>query len=131
MIQKLLGVEVDHQLRFNQHISLLCFKPAMHLNALSRLRRFMGRAEKAATINSFIHAINALWFRIFVHVSLPEKLTAFKSVAFYLNLMTTNVILKLWSGKSDSLRWKFKDCKFWLLKFWKQTKLTQEKHVHF
>ena len=95
MIQKLLGVEADHQLRFNQHISLLCFKPAMHLNALNRLRRFMERAEKAATINSFIHAINALWFRIFVHASLAKKLTAFKSVAFYLNLMTTNVIIKL------------------------------------
>ena len=34
---KLLGTNIDHQLRFNEHISIPCFKAAMPLNALSRL----------------------------------------------------------------------------------------------
>lgn len=36
------GIEIDHQLRFNKHISTLRSKVAMQLNALSRLQRFMG-----------------------------------------------------------------------------------------
>ena len=43
----LLGVEIDHQLRFNQHISTLCPKTPMELDALSRLQRVIGRAEKS------------------------------------------------------------------------------------
>ena len=34
---KLLGVEIDNQLSFNQHISKLCSKAAMQLNAICRL----------------------------------------------------------------------------------------------
>lgn len=34
---KLPGVEIDHQLRFNQHTSTLCSKAAKQLNALTRL----------------------------------------------------------------------------------------------
>ena len=43
----LLGVEIDHQLRFNQHTSTLCLKMPMELDALSRLRGVIGRAEKS------------------------------------------------------------------------------------
>ena len=43
---KLLGIGIDHPLRFNQHISTLCPKAAMQLNILSRLRRFMGNTKK-------------------------------------------------------------------------------------
>ena len=37
---KLPGVEIDHQLRFNQHTSTLSYKEAMQLNALTGLRKF-------------------------------------------------------------------------------------------
>ena len=40
---KLLNIEIAHQLRFNQHISTLCPKTTRQLNALSRLRKFMGK----------------------------------------------------------------------------------------
>ena len=55
---KLISVEIDHQLRFNQHISTLCFKALMQLikNTLSSLQRFVGKVEKTAMINSFIYA---------------------------------------------------------------------------
>ena len=43
---KLLSVEIDHQLRCNQHTSTLYSKEAMQLNALSRLQSFMGKAKK-------------------------------------------------------------------------------------
>ena len=43
---KLLDVEINHQLRFNQYISTLCSKALMQLNALSRQGRFMEKAEK-------------------------------------------------------------------------------------
>ena len=52
---KLLGIETDNQLRFNQHISKLCSKAAMQLNAICRLAKFMGNNEKIAMINSFVY----------------------------------------------------------------------------
>ena len=51
---KLLGINIDDQLKFNEHISILCSKAAMQLNALSRLQKYMGKSEKEAIINSFI-----------------------------------------------------------------------------
>ena len=51
---KLLGININDQLKFNEHISVLCSKAAMQLNALSRLQKYMGKSEKEAIINSFI-----------------------------------------------------------------------------
>ena len=51
---KLLGINIDDQVRFNELISILCSKAAMQLNALSRLQKYMGKSEKETIINSFI-----------------------------------------------------------------------------
>ena len=51
---KLLGINIDDQLRFNEPNSILCSKATMQLNALSRLQKYMGKSEKEAIINSFI-----------------------------------------------------------------------------
>ena len=40
---KLLGINIDDQLKFKEHISILCSKAAMQLNALSRLQKYMGK----------------------------------------------------------------------------------------
>ena len=53
---KLLGITIDDRLRFDQHISNLCSKAAMQLNALGRLQKYMGKPEKVAIVNSFIYA---------------------------------------------------------------------------
>ena len=53
---KLLGIEIDDLLTFNQHISKLCSKAAMQLNAMCRLAKFMGNKEKIPTINSFVYS---------------------------------------------------------------------------
>ena len=52
---KLLGITTDDRLRFDQHISNLCFKAAMQLNALGRLQKHMGKSVKVATLNSVIY----------------------------------------------------------------------------
>ena len=48
---KLLGIEIDNQLSLNQHISNLCSKAAMQLNAICGLAKFMGNKEQIAIIN--------------------------------------------------------------------------------
>ena len=74
---KLFGIEIDHQLRFNQHISTLSFKVVMQLikNTLCSLRTFMGKVGKSAIINSSYMPILtiAFWFGIFVLTSLLAK----------------------------------------------------------
>ena len=51
---KLLGVNIDDQLRLHEHISILCSKAAMQLDGLSRLQKYMEKSEKEAIINCFI-----------------------------------------------------------------------------
>ena len=53
---KLLGITIDDRLRFDQHISNLCSKAAMQLNALGRLQKYMGKSEKVEIVNSFVYA---------------------------------------------------------------------------
>ena len=54
---KLLGINIEGQLKSNEHISILsilCSKAAMQLNALSRPQKYIGNSEKKEIINSFI-----------------------------------------------------------------------------
>ena len=53
---KLLGINIDNKLKFDDHISELCKKASMQLNAISRLQKFMGQKEKEAIITSFIYS---------------------------------------------------------------------------
>ena len=43
---KLLGVKTDYQIKFNEHISTICSKVTMQLNAVYRLQKYMGKTEK-------------------------------------------------------------------------------------
>ena len=51
---KLLGINIDDQLKFNEHISVLCSKAAMQLNALSGLQKYLRKSQKEAIIESSI-----------------------------------------------------------------------------
>ena len=53
---KLLRVEIDYQIKLNEHISTLFSKAAMQLNALYKLQRFIRKTEKNAIINNFIYS---------------------------------------------------------------------------
>ena len=51
---KLLGIEVDNKLSFEQHISIHCNKASNQLNATGRIQKFMGFKEKEVLLNSFV-----------------------------------------------------------------------------
>ena len=51
---KLLGMEINYQIKFNEHISTLCSKVVMQLKTLYRLQKYIGKTEKNAVINNFI-----------------------------------------------------------------------------
>ena len=43
---KLLGIEIDNQLKFDNHISTLCRKAGSQLNPIGRLRKYIGFPKK-------------------------------------------------------------------------------------
>ena len=51
---KLLGINLDHKLNFDNHISDLCKKAATQLNVLKRLKSFLGFEEKRVLVQSFV-----------------------------------------------------------------------------
>ena len=53
---KLLGINIHSKLNFDSHISDLCKKASMQLNALNRLRAHIGNKEMEILINSFIYS---------------------------------------------------------------------------
>ena len=52
--EKLLGVKVDHELNFNEHVSSLCKRASQKLNALSRIASCMTFDQRRLILNSFI-----------------------------------------------------------------------------
>ena len=50
----ILGITIDDKLNFNLHIDKICLKSANQLNALARLKRFLGNEERKVFINSFV-----------------------------------------------------------------------------
>ena len=53
---KLLGVHIDDKLNFNHHINKLCKSAGNQLNALTRLKSFLGLKESVVLVNSFIYS---------------------------------------------------------------------------
>ena len=53
-IVDILGIKIDDRLKCNLHIDRICLKSANHLNALVRLKRFLGNEERKVLINSFV-----------------------------------------------------------------------------
>ena len=53
---KLLGVHIDYKLNFNEHINKMCKSAGNQLNALIRLKSFLGLKEKEVLVNSFIYS---------------------------------------------------------------------------
>ena len=53
---KLLGIEIDNRLCFEQHISLLCKKASHQLNVVGRMQKYTGFKEKEILLNSFAYS---------------------------------------------------------------------------
>ena len=52
--KKLLGIKIDSQLNFKEHIESLCKKASQKLNALSRLASSMNFKRRRLIMNSFV-----------------------------------------------------------------------------
>ena len=50
---KLLGITIDNRLNFDEHINSICKSAANQLNALVRLKTFLGSNERKVLVNSF------------------------------------------------------------------------------
>ena len=81
---KLLGVQTDAELNFNLHIANICRSAANQLNALTRLRKFLGFEEKKVLINSYFHSnFNYCPLaRMFSHAKSLKKVEALQKRAF-------------------------------------------------
>ena len=53
-IVKLLGINIDNKLTFEQHVDSLCNKASQKLNALARLAHYMSFEQRKLIMNSFI-----------------------------------------------------------------------------
>ena len=54
--QKLLGVEIDRTLSFDEYIAFLCTKPGKKLSVLGRLSNFMCTNKKRILMEAFIES---------------------------------------------------------------------------
>ena len=52
----LLGIHIDNKLTFDDHIFTLCNKSSMQLNAIGRLKRYLGKKELEVIVRSFIYS---------------------------------------------------------------------------
>ena len=50
---KMLGVHIDSKLNFNLHIDIICKYASNQLNALVRLKRYLGHEEKVCACKQF------------------------------------------------------------------------------
>ena len=52
----LLGITIDHELKFDDHVNRLCKKASTKLNALARIAPFMNVSKKRIIMKSFIES---------------------------------------------------------------------------
>ena len=52
----MLGVHIDSKLNFNLHIDIICKSALNQLDALVRLKRYLGYEERPVLVNSFIYS---------------------------------------------------------------------------
>ena len=51
---ELLGIEIDNQLNFDNNVLTMCKEAAYQLNAIGRLRKYIGFPEKNTLIEAFV-----------------------------------------------------------------------------
>ena len=53
---KMLSIHIDSILNFNLHIDIICKSASNQLNALVRLKRYLGHEERFVLVNNFIYS---------------------------------------------------------------------------
>ena len=69
---RLLGVVIDNELNFNNHISNICKKAGNKINAISRIQGFLGQKEKEALVNTFAY-LNFIYCSLVWHFSTKKS----------------------------------------------------------
>ena len=98
---KQLGVYIDENLTFDEHISHICMKAARQLNSLQRIAKYLSQRTKNVVFNSFIMS-NFSYCPLVWHICSiknTKKWRKFKKGASELYGMITNLTIKLF--------WKF------------------------
>ena len=49
-------MEIDNELNFNNHISIIWKKARNKINAISRIQSFLGQKEKEALVNIIVYS---------------------------------------------------------------------------
>ena len=57
--QKLLGLDIDRNLNFNEHVSSLCRKAGNKLSVLARLSNFMSFKQRRILSKTFIESLSS------------------------------------------------------------------------
>ena len=52
--EKLLGITIDHKLKFNEHVNNLCKKANQKLHALARISNYMSKDKLRSIMKAFI-----------------------------------------------------------------------------
>ena len=56
----LLGITIDHELKFDDHVNHLCKKASLKLSALVRIAPFMNVSKKRVIMKSFIESFKVI-----------------------------------------------------------------------
>ena len=108
---KLLGINIDDQLKFNEHISILCSNAVMQLNAHGRLQKYMGKLEKETFVHSFILS-NFNYFSLIRHFSSFDsirKTEKIRKCCLRIILNDYESDYETLSRKSNKPPWKYED----------------------
>jgi hypothetical protein len=74
-----LGINLDNELKFDQHIAVLCKKAAKQLNALYRIKRFLTFEMKTLLVNSFIYS-NFNYCPLVWHLTSPNSIRVIEKI---------------------------------------------------
>ena len=85
---KLLGVHIDDKPDFNKHVNKICKSAGNQLNALIRLKSFLGLKEKDVLVNSFTYSnfIYCLLLWMLSQKKLLDKIESFHKRPLWLLL---------------------------------------------
>ena len=145
---KLLGIKVDHELNFNQHVSSLCKKANQKLNTLSRLVSSLTFDQRRLILNSFttshfsyspiawishsrklnkrVNSIHERALRI-VYKDFKPSLQEFLIEDNYLNIHRRN--LQKLVTESSKLKWLITWAHKWYFRLYRKTILSRNNFV--
>ena len=89
MTLTLLGITIDNRLSFDGHISKLCNKASMQLNAIFILKKQMSQKEFEVVLNSFIYS-NFNYCSLVWHVSTNKSIEKIENIHYHYLRLTVN-----------------------------------------